>query len=188
MMRPEPGIVVFPSFRRRNKALFLTDITGAPHADKAAFEQIVGVFVMECQGFSEDGEVMGVTTDDLDETIFTWYERFIVDTARIRFPKSSLTALGEKPLGYRHMLEPVNFMLIRHAVRSAIDDYRGLIQSLLDLVSGLHTKLFEVTHSLRGYGELRTAPDEIFDFCAVAQQGAILVESNLVHFELCAKI
>src|SRR5712691_4517469 len=127
MMRPEPGIVVFPSFRRRNKTLFLTDITRAPHADKAAFDQIVGGFVMECQGFSEDSEVMGVTTDDLDKTIFAWYERFIIDTTGIRLSKSSLTALGEKPLGHRHMLEPVNFMLISHTVRGAINDYRGLI-------------------------------------------------------------
>jgi hypothetical protein len=86
------------------------------------------------------------------------------------------------------MLEPVNFMLIRHAVRGAINDDGGLIESLLDLIGRLHPKLFEVTHSICGHDKLRAASDEIFDFGAIAQQRAILVEGNFVDFELCAKI
>src|SRR5438128_9106410 len=107
-MRAKLGIVMFPSLWRRNKTLFLANITGAPHADKAAFQQVIGSFVMQSQGFREHREVVRVTTDDLDETIVPRQQCGIVDATRIRLPKPKFTPLGEKPLGRRHMLEPVN--------------------------------------------------------------------------------
>ena len=99
VMRAKLGIVVFPSLWRRNKTLFLADIAGASHADKAAFKQVIGGFVMQGQGFREHSEVVGVTTDDLDETIFSRHQCCIVDATRIRLPKPKFTPLGEKSLG-----------------------------------------------------------------------------------------
>src|SRR5215510_8290078 len=120
------GIFVFPSLWRRNKTLFLANIAGASHADKATFKQVIGGFVMQCQGFRKHSEVVGVTTDDLDETVFPRHQRGIVDATRVRLPKPKFAPLGEKSLGCRHMLEPVNFMLIRHAVWRAINNDSAL--------------------------------------------------------------
>src|SRR6266702_5312848 len=139
-MRAKLGIVVFPSIWCRNKALFLADIAGAPHADKAAFDQVIRYFVMEGKGFSKDSQVVGIATDHLDEAVLARHQRLIVDATRIRLAKARLTPLGEKPLGGRHMLEPVNLMLIGHAVWCAINDHGGLIQGLLNLISGLHAQ------------------------------------------------
>ena len=94
------GIFMFTSLWSCNKALFLANITGAPHTDKAAFEQVVGGFVMQGQGFREHSEVMGVTTDNLDETIFPRHQGRIVDATRIGFAKAKLASLGEKTFGF----------------------------------------------------------------------------------------
>src|SRR5207237_4316029 len=91
VMRAKLGIVMFPSLWRRNKTLFLADITGAPHADKAAFKQVIAGFVMQGQGFREHSEVVRVTTDDLDETILPRHQGCIVDATRIRLPKPEFT-------------------------------------------------------------------------------------------------
>src|SRR5215468_4603033 len=130
VMRAKLRIVMFPSLWRCNKTLFLADITGAPHADKAAFKQVIGGLVMQGQGFREHSEVVRVTTDDLDETIFPRHQCCIVDATRIWLPKPEFTPLGEKSLGRRHMLEPVNLMLIRHAIRRAINNHSGLFHGL----------------------------------------------------------
>src|SRR5712691_4027655 len=42
VMRAKLRIVMFPSLWRRNKTLRLAEIARAPHADKAAFKQIIG--------------------------------------------------------------------------------------------------------------------------------------------------
>src|SRR4029453_853361 len=186
-MRAKLGIIVFPSLWRRNKTLFLADITGASHTDKAAFKQIIGGFVMQCQGFRKHSEVVGVTTDDLDETVFPRHQCCIVDATRIRLAKPKFAPLGEKSLGCRHMLEPVNFMLIRHAVRRAINNDSGLVHGLLDLIGGLHTELFKVAHFLCGHDELRTTTNEIFHFGTIAEQRPILMEGNLIEFKLLTR-
>jgi hypothetical protein len=86
------------------------------------------------------------------------------------------------------MLEPVNFMLIRHTVRGAINYHSGLFHGLLDLVGGLHTEFFKIAHFLCGHDELRTAPNEIFHFGTIAEQRPILMEGNLIDFKLLTQI
>jgi hypothetical protein len=82
------------------------------------------------------------------------------------------------------MLEPVNFMLIGHTVRGAINHHRRLIQSLLDLVGRLHAQLFKVTHRLCRYDQFCPTTDQIFDLGAVTEQRTVLMEGHLIELEL----
>ena len=127
---------------------------------------------------------MGIATHDLDEAVLPRHQCRIVDATRIRLAKPKFAPLGEKPLGGRHMLEPVNFMLIRHAVRRAINHHSGLIHGLLDLVGRLHAQLFKVAHCLCRDDQLRTTTNEIFHFGAIAEQRPVLMEGHLIEFEL----
>ena len=84
------------------------------------------------------------------------------------------------------MLEPVNFVLVGNPIRRAIDHHTGLLQRCLTLISRLHPQFLEVTHSLRRHHEFGPAPDEILDFGAITEQGAILVERDLIDCQLVA--
>src|SRR5262245_46769118 len=127
---------------------------------------------------------MSIAAHDLNEAIVLGHQRPIVDATRIWLAKACLAPLSEKPHGGGHMLKPVNFMLIGHAVRSAINHYRRLIQSLLDLIGRLHTQLFEVTHRLRRYDQFRSTTDQIFDLGAVAEQRTVFMEGHLIELKL----
>ena len=97
MMRAKLGIFVFPGLGGRDKTLFLANITGTSHADKAAFEQVIRRFLSECEGFRQDGQIVSITAHDLNEAILLRHQRPIVDATRIRLAKARLAPLSEKP-------------------------------------------------------------------------------------------
>jgi hypothetical protein len=68
----------------------------------------------------------------------------------------------------------------------AIDHYTGLLQRCLALIGRVHPQFLEVTHGLGRHHEFGPAPDEIFDFGVITEQGAILVERDLIDCQLVA--
>jgi hypothetical protein len=72
-------------------------------------------------------------------------------------------------------------MLIRHALGGAIDHHCCLFEGFLRIIRRLHAQLFKFSAFFCGYDEFGTTPDEIFDFGAISQEGAILVERDLIN-------
>src|SRR5439155_26856549 len=102
MMRPKRHIPIRAGVGSRNKVLGLTEIGGAPHAHEAPLEQVVRRFVLQGQGLEQHGQVVRVTTDDLQKAIRARHQGGIVDAMRIHLSLSRFMVWYDAPLTSRY--------------------------------------------------------------------------------------
>ena len=110
VVRAKFHILVLADLWRWDEAAFLTDIRGTPQAEKPAPKQIIRRLMVQGEGINQDGQVMRITTDDVNKAVFTRHKHRVVDAVGIHLAKAKFTPLGDKASRRRHVLIP--FLLV----------------------------------------------------------------------------
>src|SRR5437763_1783245 len=123
VMGPEFGVVVLARFRGSDEVLRVGDVVRPAHADEAAGIEI-RLAVFPTDGFEQNGDVVRVARDDLNEAI-VGRDHLVVDSARVGLTESELRTL--RKVTARSLAALVVLVLVFQASRSAVDNNRGAL-------------------------------------------------------------